>query len=131
MSSRNKGDEELLRLIGMCNESVSNVMGYVDIFDARPLLNARTNKIVSGGGYEDCGPDGAYSNCSLVFGDIDNIHVVRESFEKVYDMAYNVTSTERSKASGWNSILDNSGYKHVLTRIMSFTNDMLTAMTVK
>ena len=60
MSSRNKGDEELLRLIGMCNESVSNIMGYVDIFDARPLLNARTNKIVSGGGYEDCGPDGAY-----------------------------------------------------------------------
>ena len=131
MSSRNKGDEELLRLIGMCNESVSNIMGYVDIFDARPLLNARTNKIVSGGGYEDCGPDGAYQNCSLVFGDIDNIHVVRESFEKVYDMAYNVINTERSKASSWNTMLDNSGYKHVLTRIMQFTNDILTAMTVK
>ena len=73
-------------------------MGYVEIFDARPLLNARTNKIVSGGGYEDCGADGAYSNCQIFFGDIDNIHVVRESFDKVYDMAYNITTSDRSKA---------------------------------
>ena len=128
MGSRNKGDEELLKLIGLCNQSANNVMGRVEIFDARPLLNARTNRIVSGGGYEDCGPDGAYTNCKLVFGDIDNIHVVRESFEKLHEMAYSITSNDRSKAQGWNTALDSSGYRHVLTRILQFTNDILFAM---
>ena len=59
----------------------------VEIFDARPINNARANKI-KGGGFEDCGPGNNYTNCKITFGDIDNIHVVRESFEKVHEMAY-------------------------------------------
>ena len=50
----NKHDEEMLRLIGLCNSSWLNSGGFVEIYDARPLLNARANKL-RGGGYEDCG----------------------------------------------------------------------------
>jgi len=96
----------------------------VEIFDARPLLNARTNKL-KGGGYEDCGPNSAYSNCKIHFGDIDNIHVVREAFEKLHDMSYQITATEKSAAQGWHAILDNSGYRTVIMRILSFTNEIL------
>ena len=85
---RSRGDEDLVRSIGLCNNTTrAENNGFVEIFDARPLLNARTNKL-KGGGFEDCGPGNAYANCKIWFGDIDNIHVVRESFEKVYDMAY-------------------------------------------
>ena len=92
--TRNRGDEELVRMIGNCNSTLKNKQGRVEIYDARPLLNARTNKL-KGGGYEDCGPTSAYQNCQITFGDIDNIHVVREAFEKVLDMAYSVSTTEK------------------------------------
>jgi len=85
-NSRNRGDEELVRQIGFCSRSPLNKTGFVEIFDARPLLNARTNKL-KGGGFEDCGPNNAYSNCKITFGDIDNIHAVREAYEKVHDLA--------------------------------------------
>ena len=81
-----------MRQIGLCNSTSFNFNGFVDIYDARPLLNAKTNKL-KGGGYEDCGPNSHYPNSFITFGDIDNIHVVRESFEKAFDMAYTITST--------------------------------------
>jgi hypothetical protein len=51
---------------------------------------------LKGGGYEDCGPNTAYPNCRITFGDIDNIHVVRESFEKVHEMAYMLPTNDKS-----------------------------------
>ena len=60
--------------------------GLVMIFDARPKLNAYGNKL-KGGGFEDCGEGKAYSNCKLEFCGIDNIHVVRSAFEKMYQLA--------------------------------------------
>jgi len=90
----------MLRAIGICNSTVKNKTGFVDIFDARPLLNARTNKL-KGGGYEDCGLNAAYSNCGIFFGDIANIHVVRESFEKVHEMAYLVSFNDKSQSQYW------------------------------
>lgn len=107
-----------------------NVKGHVDIYDARPLLNARTNKL-KGGGYEDCGPNAAYSNCKIFFGDIDNIHVVREAFEKVHEMAYTATATEKSASQGWHQFLDNSGYRTIAMRVLACTNDILHSMTHK
>ena len=87
MFKKNKEDTELLWLIGLCSESTKNAGGHVDIFDARPYLNAQANKIKMGG-FEDCGPTSAYQNCSITFGYIDNIHVVKESFDKMYDLAF-------------------------------------------
>lgn len=57
--TRNRGDEDLVKSIGLCNSTPLNKNGSVEIYDARPLLNARTNKL-KGGGYEDCGPSSAY-----------------------------------------------------------------------
>lgn len=68
-------------MIGMCNSS-SNGTQKVAIFDARPSLNAKAN-MATGGGYEAAGLGKNYSNCSLVFGDIENIHEVRKANDKL------------------------------------------------
>ncbi|CAF4628725.1 unnamed protein product [Rotaria sp. Silwood1] len=47
------------------------------ILDARPKVNALANK-ANGGGYED------YSDCELEFQNIQNIHVMRESLNKLH-----------------------------------------------
>ena len=93
--SRNRGDEDFVRWIGMCNNTNLNKSGFVEIYDARPVLNARAQKL-KGGGYEACGPGQAYENCKIVFGDIDNIHVVRDAFHKVHDMNYINTANDKS-----------------------------------
>lgn len=128
--TRNRGDEELVRQIGLCNDTQKNRKGFVEIFDARPLLNARTNKL-KGGGFEDCGPNSAYQNCKITFGDIDNIHVVREAFEKVHLMAYNTTATEKSASQGWHHALDASGYRTIAMRLLACTNEILNAIANK
>lgn len=128
--SRNRGDEELIRMIGHCNSTQNNKNGFVEIYDARPLLNARTNKL-KGGGYEDCGPNSAYSNCKITFGDIDNIHIVRESFEKLHEIGFNNTATDKSVSQGWHHALDGSGYRTMIMRILSCTNEIVQALAVK
>ena len=49
------------------------------IYDARPKVNAVAN-MAKGGGYES---EDHYQNAELVFLDIHNIHVMRESLRKV------------------------------------------------
>ena len=49
------------------------------IYDARPKVNALAN-MAKGGGYES---EDAYTNAELIFLDIHNIHVMRESLRKV------------------------------------------------
>lgn len=71
----------MLQMIGLCNSSPNGTTN-VSIFDARPLLNAQAN-MVKGGGYEACGPGKNYPNCSLAFGDIENIHEVRKAHDKL------------------------------------------------
>lgn len=54
------------------------------IFDARPNANAVANK-ARGGGYES---EDAYQNAELVFLDIQNINVMRESLRKLKEIVY-------------------------------------------
>ena len=58
--------------------------GKLIIFDARSYLNAMANRI-NKGGFENTKDN--YTNCDIVFCDIDNIHAVREAINKVYDMS--------------------------------------------
>jgi hypothetical protein len=51
--------------------------------DARPKVNAIANR-TKGGGYEN---EDNYENCEVTFLNIHNIHVMRESLRKVFDMA--------------------------------------------
>jgi len=78
---RSKEDENYLSILHQINsESVS---GKVAIMDARPQVNAMANK-AKGGGYEN---EDNYEKCEVTFLNIQNIHVMRESLRKVFDLA--------------------------------------------
>ncbi|VBB29955.1 unnamed protein product [Acanthocheilonema viteae] len=68
-SRKSAEDERYLQMIVEANAHAHQLL----IFDARPAVNAKVNK-AKGGGFED-----SYSNSRLIFLDIQNIHVVRES----------------------------------------------------
>ncbi|GAU97135.1 hypothetical protein RvY_08487 [Ramazzottius varieornatus] len=75
---RSKDDENYVKLIHDANPSYPRLC----IMDARPLVNAAANK-AKGGGYES---EENYPSSDLVFLDIHNIHVMRESLRKVREM---------------------------------------------
>uniref|UniRef100_A0A8C4Z4Z7 Myotubularin n=1 Tax=Gadus morhua TaxID=8049 RepID=A0A8C4Z4Z7_GADMO len=75
---RNKDDERYLELLRETNGTPK-----LTIFDARPSVNAVANK-ATGGGYEG----DEYQNAELIFLDIHNIHVMRESLKKLRDIVY-------------------------------------------
>ncbi|XP_063793453.1 myotubularin isoform X1 [Pseudophryne corroboree] len=77
---RNKDDERYLEVIKEANGQTSKLT----IYDARPNVNAVANK-ATGGGYES---DDAYPFAELVFLDIHNIHVMRESLKKLKDIVF-------------------------------------------
>jgi len=56
---------------------------------------------------------------------------VRESFEKVYEMGFTNTATDKSVSQGWHNTLDSSGYRTLIMRILSCTNEILQAIEVK
>ncbi|XP_030637604.1 phosphatidylinositol-3,5-bisphosphate 3-phosphatase MTMR2 isoform X2 [Chanos chanos] len=77
---RCKEDEKLLQAIMDANAQSHKLF----IFDARPSVNAVANK-TKGGGYES---EDAYQNAELVFLEIHNIHVMRESLRKLKEVVY-------------------------------------------
>ena len=58
--------------------SSSNGSAGLEIFDARPQINALANR-GKGGGYEDCGSGGGYASSNLTFLKIPNIHEMRRA----------------------------------------------------
>lgn len=72
---RSREDERYIQLIMDANAQSHKLF----IMDARPMANAIANK-ARGGGYES---EDAYQNAELVFLDIHNIHVMRESLRKL------------------------------------------------
>ncbi|XP_028338412.1 phosphatidylinositol-3-phosphate phosphatase MTMR1 isoform X6 [Physeter macrocephalus] len=77
---RCKEDEKYLQTIMDANAQAHKLI----IFDARQNKVASTNK-AKGGGYES---ESAYPNAELVFLEIHNIHVMRESLRKLKEIAY-------------------------------------------
>ncbi|XGW06574.1 hypothetical protein V3C99_016689 [Haemonchus contortus] len=71
-------DEWFLKQIVLANANAYQLL----IFDARPVVNAKVNR-AKGGGYEE-----SYEDCSLVFLNIHNIHVVRESLRKLKECLF-------------------------------------------
>ncbi|XP_017769087.1 PREDICTED: myotubularin-related protein 2 isoform X2 [Nicrophorus vespilloides] len=77
---RCREDEKYIQLIMDANAQSHKMF----IMDARPSANAIANK-AKGGGYES---EDAYQNAELVFLDIHNIHVMRESLRKVKELCF-------------------------------------------
>lgn len=77
---RNKDDERFIQMIMDANAQSHKL----SIMDARPSVNAMANK-AKGGGYES---EDAYQNAELVFLDIHNIHVMRESLRKLKEICF-------------------------------------------
>lgn len=93
---RSKEDEQLLLEIGNANTNSNRL----PIYDARPKANAVANTAM-GYGYELVQH---YSNCSLTFCDIENIHVMRNSLAKLRDAVHKSESTKFAAEvddSGW------------------------------
>ncbi|XP_051167073.1 myotubularin-related protein 2 isoform X1 [Leptopilina boulardi] len=77
---RSREDERYIQLIMDANAQSHKLF----ILDARPMPNAIANK-ARGGGYES---EDAYQNAELVFLDIHNIHVMRESLRKLKELCF-------------------------------------------
>ncbi|CDR01092.1 unnamed protein product [Oncorhynchus mykiss] len=102
---RNKDDERYLDLIREANGTAK-----LTIYDARPSVNAVANK-ATGGGYEG---DDAYQNAELVFLDIHNIHVMRESLKKLKDIVY-----PNVEESHWLSSLESTHWLEHIKLVIS------------
>lgn len=72
------------------------------ILDSRPMLNAFVNQAM-GQGYESAS---YYPYCDLQFMDIKNIHVVRDSFQRLRDLI-NHSVPEQGK---WLTAIENTGW---------------------
>ncbi|CAG0892236.1 unnamed protein product [Cyprideis torosa] len=79
-SNRSQADEKYVQYIMDANAQSHRIF----IMDARPSVNAKANK-ARGGGFET---DEGYPNAELVFLDIHNIHVMRESLRKLQEVCY-------------------------------------------
>ncbi|KAJ3433388.1 myotubularin-related [Anaeramoeba flamelloides] len=80
------------------------------IMDCRPKKNAMANR-AKGAGYETIVD---YPNCSITFLGIDNIHVMRESLNKIKNLC------RQSATSGkkWLSALENTGWFSHIQKIL-------------
>ncbi len=80
-SKKSEHDEAYLNTVFKLNST--NSLDKLFIVDARPLVNAVANR-GSGGGYEN---EDNYAKCEILFLNIQNIHVMRESLRKIHEMA--------------------------------------------
>ncbi|KAJ8254844.1 hypothetical protein GJAV_G00197960 [Gymnothorax javanicus] len=103
---RSRDDERYLDVIREANATNSKLT----IFDARPNVNAVANK-ATGGGYE---AEDAYQNAELVFLDIHNIHVMRESLKKLREIVY-----PNVEESHWLSSLESTHWLEHIKVVLS------------
>lgn len=95
---RGDKDEHYLQVVH--NINTFNTLEKTFIVDARPHVNAIANR-TTGGGYED---QDHYKKCELIFLNIQNIHVMRESLRKVYDMAAPSSQSNLQQSNNNNSL---------------------------
>lgn len=98
---RSTEDENYLTCIMEANAQSDKL----SIMDARPSSNAIANK-AKGGGYE---AEDAYQNVEVIFLDIHNIHVMRESLRKLKEICFPANDDQK-----WLSAVDSTLWlKHI------------------
>ncbi|XP_053896889.1 myotubularin-related protein 1 isoform X5 [Malaclemys terrapin pileata] len=103
---RCKEDEKYLQTIMDANAQSHKLI----IFDARQNIVADTNK-AKGGGYES---ESAYPNAELVFLEIHNIHVMRESLRKLKEIVYPAIDEAR-----WLSNVDSTHWLEYIRMLLA------------
>ena len=89
------------------------------VFDARPKVNAQANTM-KGGGYEQ---DDNYQNMNFSFLDIPNIHVMRESQRKLYELCFNGLDNPN-----WYTKLEETRWLEYIRLILDSTNKVVQAV---
>jgi len=115
-SNRNMDDEILL-------EAASNITpnnNELIIFDCRPRSNARANWI-AGKGYESTD---FYRRCKLFFMNVGNIHVMRDSYQKLVRTVYN----ENQHSVNYKSALQSSGWLFHISDLLKAANAIVQAI---
>lgn len=102
--NRSADDEKMLLEIGRTN--VKNNTSKIKILDARSYIAAMANR-VNKGGFES---SDFYTNCEILFGEIDNIHKVRESFNKVYSYCQLGMTSNGQQAKWWSNLESTAWY---------------------
>ncbi|KAK6322218.1 hypothetical protein J4Q44_G00070100 [Coregonus suidteri] len=97
LSARCVEDEEMLQAISRANPKST----FMYVGDTRPKLNAMANR-AAGKGYEN---EDNYSNIRFQFVGIENIHVMRNSLQKLLEVCAMKSPTMSDYLTG----LDNSG----------------------
>jgi len=93
--SRSSADEALLKAI--CNSPPSDISkNLLFVFDARPFLSAFANRF-TGKGFESTK---AYPFTKTVYLNIQNIHVIRDSFNEMRKVAIKFLATRETPLSG-------------------------------
>lgn len=90
--TQKRSDKDENYLYNIYKLNTINSLDKLYIMDARPLVNAVANR-TTGGGYEN---EDNYKDCEICFLNIQNIHVMRESLRKVFDMALPSTQTSNT-----------------------------------
>ncbi|XP_067404230.1 myotubularin-related protein 1 isoform X8 [Emydura macquarii macquarii] len=103
---RCKEDEKYLQTIMDANAQSHKLI----VFDARQNSVADTNK-AKGGGYES---ESAYPNAELVFLEIHNIHVMRESLRKLKEIVYPMIDEAR-----WLSNVDSTHWLEYIRMLLA------------
>jgi protein tyrosine phosphatase len=101
---RNKDDEWVLK-------KISDFSRKLIIYDARPYINAVANRM-KGAGFENVDN---YSNTEIKFCDIDNIHSVRESLNKLISL---VNSPKLFENKQYLSHLEQTFWFNILQQII-------------
>ncbi|KAG9338899.1 hypothetical protein JZ751_024289 [Albula glossodonta] len=105
-SARCVEDEQMLQAISRANPKSS----FMYVVDTRPKLNAMANR-AAGKGYEN---EDHYSNIRFQFVGIENIHVMRNSLQKLVEVCAMKSPTMSDYLTG----LENSGWLRHIKAVM-------------
>ena len=122
-SKKNEDVELINKIISLGGEN-----SEFTIYDARPFINAASNK-VKGGGYEDVED---YEKAKLIFCNIENIHKAREAIEKTEEICTdekimtNQSFWSQFEATGWlDFIMLTLKYSSEIAKKVSLGNNVL------
>jgi hypothetical protein len=106
LGKRNEMDIRMLQRIGETNDNTNDVL----IIDARSHMVAQANRF-KGGGFEQ---EDYYQNCKIIFGDIDNIHGVRDAYKLCFP-----SWTDQWYSKDHDEILDKLNYSKWMQCVQS------------